>query len=295
MCSGIPIQAKQFRRGLMPIKSLDKRVLKTPADYKNNVTSFFMTEYEQEWADHLKIVGTAVGRSTGFVRALGPNAYNGAVSGLHGCTSIIVVSKSAMWLSHFWEIPSFRRFSSNFRKSRREEDMVLFDETVLNQMAFGGPDITGLQPYTVPGADFDKSEDPQVIIMTPRIPFAVDDELEYEDEITEIKSGLAVLFPAVPPMTVDYLPRPSRALQNDNPAGKILVQYDPMNEITPSTEARSSYHGATIRVWVEDQPQPVLEKKWAAKDSQKLDPPGFTFGAINLSALSSFMIFVHFA
>ncbi|OCK73086.1 hypothetical protein K432DRAFT_399111 [Lepidopterella palustris CBS 459.81] len=33
--------------------------------------------------------------------------FNAGVEGLHGCTSVIVIAKRAIWMSHFWEIPGF--------------------------------------------------------------------------------------------------------------------------------------------------------------------------------------------
>lgn len=45
--------------------------------------------------------------SSSRVRAFGKQGFNMGVQGLIGCTSIILVSRRAVWMSHNWEDPSF--------------------------------------------------------------------------------------------------------------------------------------------------------------------------------------------
>lgn len=52
---------------------------------------------EERWDTH----------SSSRVRAFGKQGFNMGVRGLMGCTSVIVVSRRGVWMSHIWEIPSF--------------------------------------------------------------------------------------------------------------------------------------------------------------------------------------------
>lgn len=83
-----------------------------------------------------------------------------AVHGLFGCTSVVVVSQARMWISHFWEIPSFRATQETWLKPRTAPDIANFNEHVINHMQNGGPDIPGLRQFTAPGAGFDTAQKP---------------------------------------------------------------------------------------------------------------------------------------
>lgn len=56
-------------------------------------------------------------------------------------------------------------------------------------------------------------------------------DLEYEDEVSEVEAVLESMFSTVVPLLVEYLPRPRVARQAHTTAGKILVQYDPMQNV----------------------------------------------------------------
>lgn len=109
VCNANPtnLRIRMPRRGLsertlnLRMKSVSKRVLRTPADYGGNVMEFLLSEYA--WAEWLNIYGTNGGPSTGFARALINKRYDAAVHGLFGCTSVVVVSQARMWISRFWK------------------------------------------------------------------------------------------------------------------------------------------------------------------------------------------------
>ena len=73
---------------------------------------------------------------------------------------MVVVSHAGMWISHFWEIPSFRATKENWLKPRTAPDIANFKEHVINQMQNGGPDIPGLRQFTAAGAEFDAAQKP---------------------------------------------------------------------------------------------------------------------------------------
>ena len=243
--------------------------MKTPADYNGDLTRFLLSEYLfaefviNHPADEL---GTTF--SSGFGRKLIKNKYNAAVDDLRGCTSVIVVSQSAIWLSHFWESPSFRDIKNQVAgKPRTNRDRLNFDEQVLNQITNGSPHLPGLLQFTAPGGDFSAAEDPRWIIVTPRHLSGVPGQYQYEPEVAEMKAVLGRLFPNAPPVVADYLRYIAPGA--NAPLGKVLVQYDPFQTVlqTPNNPC-FVYQRAMVRVWVQDGPDPVFERQWNANRAQ---------------------------
>ena len=228
---------------------------------------FLLSEYEPaEWLD---ISGTNGGPSTGFARELKNQRYDAAVHGLFGCTSVVVVSQVGMWISHFWEVPSFRATEENWRHPRTAPDIANFNDHVINQMQNGGPNIPGLRQFTAAGGIFDVLQRPVWAIVTPRDFSAVAGSWRYEPEVKEIKSVLNTLFPAAPPIIIDYQPMPSLDDQTKTASGKILFQYDPFQTmIADNNNPCNVYQQAMFRLWVEDRPKYIWQKYWAAEANQ---------------------------
>lgn len=226
--------------------------------------SFFLTQFYRPWTEKLDIRGTEESTtSTGCSRALGADPFNIALGGLWGCTSVVVVSKSAIWMSHFWEIPAFRSEASFDDGKRAHADIAKFNDMVLNEMQHEGTDITGLRLYTTPGASYSAAEDPQWIIVTPGDENRVEGKHTYEPEVLEIQRVLNDLFPNAPPRIVNYIPRGRLAQISYNVRGKVLVQYDPdQNVYRIPFRQNPIYQNAIVRMWFE---QPVFEKKWRIK------------------------------
>lgn len=160
------------RRGLSerflnpPLTGLSKRTLRTPADYNGDVTAFLLTEYL--WAEELNIYGpNGNALSTGFARRFINQRYDAYVGGLYGCTSVVVLSQAGMWVSHFWEIPSFRASKEAWGQPRTAADIANFNDHVINQMQNGGPDIVGLRQFTAAGGELDTSQRPIWAMITP--------------------------------------------------------------------------------------------------------------------------------
>ena len=229
--------------------------------------TFLLSEYA--YAEWLNIDGINGGPSTGFARVLGDQRYDAAVHGLFGCTSVVILSQAGMWISHFWEIPSFRATPETWGKPRTAPDIANFNDQVINQMQNGGLDIPGLRQFTAAGGQFDAPQRPVWAIVTPRDSSGVAGSLKYEPEVNQIKSVLNTLFPAVPPIIIDYQPRPSPNDQMNTASGKILVQYDPFQAIlADNNNPCNVYQQAMVRLWVEDRPNYVLQKYWAAEANQ---------------------------
>ncbi|KAL8731409.1 MAG: hypothetical protein Q9181_004310 [Wetmoreana brouardii] len=212
VCSADPTKRKikMPRRGLSErtlhpsVKSLSNRRLRTPADYGGNAAKFLLDEYAL--AERLDIYGTNGGPSTGFARPLANQRYDAAVGGLYGCTSVVIVSQAGMWISHFWEIPSFRATWATWMQPRTAPDIANFNDHVIDQMQNGGNDIPGLRQFTAAGGEFDAAQRPVWATVTPR--GLTSNSWRYEPEVNEIKGVLGNLFSASAPVIIDYEPRP---------------------------------------------------------------------------------------
>ncbi|KAL9130925.1 MAG: hypothetical protein Q9217_001028, partial [Psora testacea] len=272
-CNAPPTKLKMPRRSLSertlnaPGKSLSKRTLKTPADYGGNTMQFLLSEYA--FAEWLNIQGSNGGASTGFARQLVNRRYDAAVHGLYGCTSVVVVSQSGMWISHFWEVPSFRSSQQTWGGPRTAADIANFNDHVINQMQNGGPDIPGLRQFTGPGGRFDTIQRPIWAIVTPRGNSGVAGTYRYGEEVNKIKDVLHNLFPSSPEVVIDYQPRSDENSQTYSASGKILFQFDPFEELVrdPNTQC-NVFQKAIFRLWVEDRPLYVWQKYWAANSEQ---------------------------
>lgn len=251
-----------------PVNNLSKRTLRTPADYNGDVTRFLLSEYAfAEWL----VIGDEQNPkgSTGWGRSLIDKRYDAAVHGLYGCTSVVVVSQSAMWVSHFWEIPSFRAREENWLQPRVQEDIDNFNDQVIGQMQNGGPDIVGLTQFTAPGGQFHSLQKPVWAIVTPRANDGVASTYRYDPEVDEIKGVLGNLFPDAPPVVVDYVPNSNPIDQMTTATGKILFQYDPIEAIiTDPNDSCNVFQQAIFRLWVEDRPRWVWQKYWPAQPQQ---------------------------
>lgn len=244
-----------------------KRTLRTPANYGGNAEDFLLSEYLS--AEPLNIIGTNGGSSTGFARPLNNDRYDATVHGLYGCTSVVVASQAGMWISHFWEIPSFRAAEGSWGRPRSAPDIFNFNDHVIKQMQNGGPDIPGLREFIAAGREFGTSQGPVWAIVTPRDFSEVVGSWRYEPEVNEIKAVLSNLFPAAPPVIIDYQPRSDEIFQSYTASGKILFQFDPFQAlITDNNNPCEVYQQAAFRLWVEDRPEPVVEKYWTANLNQ---------------------------
>lgn len=226
---------------------------------------FLLSEYA--WAEWLDINGANGGPSTGFARSLTNRRYDAAVHGLFGCTSVVVVSRVGMWISHFWEIPSFRATAENWGHPRTAPDIANFNDHVIHQMQHGGNDIPGLTQFTAAGAEFAAAQRPVCAIVTPR--GQAPNSWRYEPEVNAIKDVLNDLFPTSPPVIIDYEPRSDDNSQQTTASGKILFQYDPFQAMVTDPNNRCNvYQQAMFGLWVEDRPDYVLQQYWAAEANQ---------------------------
>ncbi|KAL8673195.1 MAG: hypothetical protein Q9168_002387 [Polycauliona sp. 1 TL-2023] len=258
-------------------KELGKRYLKTPYDYQGNAAEFMRTEYDL--ADKLNIFDDHGGHSTGFSRPLLNKRYDAAVGGLTGCTSVIVASQAGVWVSHFWEVPSFRSSKATWTgRTRTGPDRAIFLADVLNQLTAGGPGLPGLAALTEPGRMFHESQGVVWTIVTPRGFSEQVGTYRYDEELLEIQQALRTLFSkAGPPVIVDYLPIDDQRVRDSVAGGRILFQHEPMFTMMPgSGQANANghcsyYQQAMFQIWVEDGRQPRSQAYWPASGTQLID------------------------
>lgn len=252
-----------------------KRVLPTPSG--NAIATFI--DYQTDHALRVPLNGNT---PTALFERLANDRLDMAVTGLWGCTSIIVVSKKAVYMSHFWEL-----------------DLQLVGwafNPVIRSLLFGnGPLMPGFNPYHDPY--FDPESEPATIIVTPRkYPTVLkrDDkglptefsqplpgELQYPDNVNRLKALLQIIVkgpvsnPEVVPIIVDYVADKNKATRTNNVSGKVLFQYDPVQGMFPDPDSNCKlYQEARFRLWVGTTKQPILDKGWRALPDQLVPQNG---------------------
>ena len=195
---------------------------------------------------------------------------NLGIANLHGCTSVIVVSRKGVWASHFWEVPSFKT-----RVGPGPYDCVhvpdTFKRDVLGTLDYGcvfdqhpNRECGGIGSYSRDDSSmFAEDYRPRVIIVTPRektySPPPREGVLEFPDQVRQIKKKLRKLLPSSPPpLVVDYFSNqgPDRRVKNPaNPEGfswvygTVLLEYNPEEYlVTPRDGRPRQFSGITITV-----------------------------------------------
>ena len=134
---------------------LTKRAMTSPDNYGGNVEDFLLGEYLL--ADQVPL---RLGKnpSSALVHELVNSQYDMVVENLYGCTSVVVVSQRAIWMSHFWEGPSFMNGQQQFQTE------------VLNTLVNGDgtAEMPGIRQYTSPSNLFANDANPQTLVITPR-------------------------------------------------------------------------------------------------------------------------------
>jgi hypothetical protein len=191
---------------------------------------------------------------------------NTGVEGLHGCTTVVIVAKHAIWVSHHWEIPGFLNvqlapngapiLGSETPVSDAEFQSRVLDFFRLGDSTGGQTNLVfpGFASKTAPGEVFgSKDELLKVVIVTPRDAEGVDAPpgiYRFPQLVQKIKDELKSIFkdvdPDLDPVIADY-----NVLNLNDPAkearhGTVLVQYDPRQQ-PPGDPVRK----AIVRIWVQ--------------------------------------------
>ncbi|KAF2167445.1 hypothetical protein M409DRAFT_22253 [Zasmidium cellare ATCC 36951] len=171
-----------------------------------------------------------------------------ALTGLYGCTSVVVVSQKGAWMSHIWQGGGFeRRVKDMIVELGDREWSSLIDEMFSNPLS--DPDLQGLGELMYPGLAFGPdAENLRVYVFTPRkypgtqghIP--PENALEHPEKVDALKRRFRAKFATMPieirytPLSysIEYFKDGAIDYETFDPAlaekanGKINVQYDPM-------------------------------------------------------------------
>jgi hypothetical protein len=202
---------------------------------------------------------------------------NLAIRGLTGCTPVVVISRGGVWMSHFWENPSFESGPEQFIKE------------VLDPMdgGDGTPSMPGIRPLTSssPGTRpgrFSAVNQPLALIISPNAEKSDNENpsaeppnaekepgLAYGDEVGQIETRLRQITgnDQLPIRRIGYKAADAekdRQTLRTTAAGKVLFQYDPNQRRCGSTQR------AAVKVWLQDNQDPILQEDWDALDFQQV-------------------------
>lgn len=264
MSLSTPTASSAVKRDL----DLTKRTLTSPEDapYNGDTGAFLVDQYV--WAEWVPL-GTDGGTNpTSLYHELKKVKYDMAVQGLYGCTSVVVVSEKAVYMSHFWEVPGFSQGNWGIGTQER------FEQEVLTPLENGGSGISGLRQYAGSNGAFSRQYRPAAYVIRPGSSGRTDYDKSYDKKVDQIVEKVKdILGVSTPPIPITY----SRAAGGGDdsyftPLGKVLFQYDPVQ----SRQATDScpIQQAMVRVWVEDKPRYVYQKYWIAYDDQKVAQSG---------------------
>ena len=245
--------------------SIHKRMLPTPSSGPAGITAFMQTQTEN--ATRVPLRESRKAFSTALHEPMLDAVVNMTVTGLYGCSSVVVLSKSGIYMSHLWERPLFKPYVT-----------ATFDKQILQALKDGdGARMPGLLALSQHNSIFAPNSDPATFIITPRVRLPWDDpddtRPQYPFEVNKIKISLKSLIktPAGPvePTVLTYIPQRDAEdpHQKDRVSGKILFQYDPFQPLPPSTNNKGCLEPRQqpmLRLWVAASRRPVFEKTWMA-------------------------------
>lgn len=179
---------------------------------------------------------------------------NPFVQDLVGCTSLLIISESGAWISHFWEQPAIIGIDS------------VFQEQVIDPIEKGdGNRMPSPFPLGAPDGILGPTTNPEVLIFSPKD--EVTGILAHEDKMIRIEralTGPGKPFEGVQTSTWVYTKQKNS--DKEKALGKVLVQYSP-NQVddseNPPTEQEAIY-----RVWFEG--RQILEHRWVASRAQRV-------------------------
>jgi len=214
-----------------------------------------------------------------------------SVTGLFGCTALIVISQRGMWFGHLWEDGAFMNDDPNTPLFAQR----VLDPIVTQERENAGKDkpkrdavnMPALFPLGAAGGILAPDSNPRIFISTPEE--ADSKDLLYPSQINRIVkllTGQEGSYPAGPWPGVKVMIRgykkPQIVNENDDGTGrftllaksKALVEYTNdiwENDLGPEdpNQADSNPQTAMWRVFLEED---IFEEKWNARNEQSLNP-----------------------
>ena len=175
-----------------------------------------------------------------------PDAW--ALQGLWGCTSVIVMSRKRIFMSHIWQHPSMDKTDAEFM------------DQVFGPLENGNAACPGLKQYAGAGGDFENADENHVraFIVTPCSydpPYDIPDpnDLLFPDRVRQLGLLLGLILGRVPEPVIPYIIEASVA-RNRNwkwAQGKILIRYDPFATLGRIEGHDELSQMASTELWVE--------------------------------------------
>lgn len=206
-------------------------------------------------------VGTSASAITlPFLRQMG----NFGVDGLIGCTSVLIISESGSWISHFCESPAIEGLDP------------VFEEMVIDPIENGdGHRMPSPFTFGVFGGILGPNTNPKILIFTPKN--ETTGNPPNEERIRLIERALTYPgkpFEGVQTRVWTYIKQVDS--DSEKSLGKVLVQYSPIQ--VDDSESPPTEQDAIIRVWFEG--RLILERRWVASYFQRVpdNPPVHSSG-----------------
>lgn len=243
-----------------------KRALTNPNDdrFRGNVGAWLLVQVTCSPNDLNH--GAAPGVfSTGFTFPLLGYWDTWNLVDLYGCTSVIVVSRKRVFMTHIWETPSM-------------EDTNNLQQHILGPLRNGDAGIPqGLTAFTGVGGDFENTPQNKVraFIITPNRRLVENpdyDDLEFDYEVRKIKEELNDILGRSDTVHIPYIARAPDPNRN-TPFGKVLVQYDPAQAWLGREDGSCNTQVARLEIWFEDSPRYRYRDTWEAFPNQYLLGP----------------------
>jgi hypothetical protein len=243
---------------------LQKRNRYGPEAYGGDANEFMVAQVYQAYQQGNLVPHRRTGKlSSAVTRTFRKSPLTIAVQKLHGCTTLVTVSRTGAFVSHHWEAPSFKSWDS-FRSQVIDP---LWEEE-------GSSQNPALAPLAGRGQRFSQSQGARSFIVTSFDRFDRT-HLQFADKIASLKRNVERMLSNAQVQVVGYHPLwdgDQDPALTDSAHGKISVQYDPEDTWFVDRRFPGQYmQQASWTVWVEG--NKVAKDTWRALEFQRLPPP----------------------
>ena len=260
------------RRGIVDAPSSEgydalreRGFIETPdgVDYRGNLNQFITEEMTKP--GKVPLLNRQTGRFSSAVSVLfdsPPNEgeYYPSVSGLEGCTAVVIIGEKGCWISHFWQAPSFEADDATFQDQVIHSIEQGDNGNVNMKSPFAGGTGTRIPELAAGAGGFE----PEIWILTPvgadGTGYLFDDRV---GDIEQALVGTGRAFNGIAPQRVSYVPlHPPDA---NSARGKVLIQYtnDQQNDMGERIVCPQT---AIWKLWFES--NMVSDHQWPAVGNQ---------------------------
>lgn len=208
--------------------SLSRRVMNTPSDSSVSTMDNFMRRELQNAIPVVWVNRLGNDQNTAVFLPLKLEAISLGTTRLSGCTSMVIVSRTGVYFTHWWENLTFDLEDTDKLKGKGKKALL---DRAINPLKQGGstslPSLTGK-------ADFFKDDSVRAFLIRP-FAGAQQNPDPYREDWDAIKTTVAGIIPALDlsthadrwkEVTYDALNNFSPKLDN-TAHGRLLVKYDP--------------------------------------------------------------------